>query len=393
MAINLSSVGLQYEDFAKVAKRISHNDIISDYYSRLSEEAQTTDELEVLFNRSRALDLCGKYLDFNYYRFQGVKVLKRVNSCRDKFCPQCQSLLAQTRLAKYSPVLDEYSKDYDLYHVVFSVPNCHPDKLKITIVKMYKAFAHMIRYFRGNLKIKCVDFEDFGFVGAVRSLEITQNFDTGELHPHFHCLFILRKGLDLQKTYINQFSFDKFNKKALRRFSRLEILLQKIWCLLFNGLKVTAESIEEIGEGYSVVADEAQCGDYKEIFKYALKGCCKGDQVFTYENFKALYYALHNRRILQGYGVLRCLKFENDEIFEDEVDSEFDEIINELEAFEKPVLIVESLTETMTELLRGNFRYISKANIRRVLREADTVYNKVPYAAGGATMDKQRRRE
>lgn len=362
---------LEYNDFLKIYKRISHNDIISDYYDRLAEEADTLDDFFLLKNRSQSVSLCGKFYDYDYYRFQAVKVLKRVNSCRDKFCPQCQSLLAQTRLAKYSPILDEYSKDYDLYHVVFTVPNCSPSDLKITLTRMYKAFGHMIRYFRGNAKVKGIDFLQYGFFGAVRSLEITQNFTTGELHPHFHCIFVLKKDLNLEKDQVNSFSFS--NGVFQRYFSDFEIILQKVWCLLVNGFRVSLSALDDLDTGYSVVADKAIPGDYKEIFKYALKGCCKGDKIFTYESFKALYFALHNRRIVQGYGALRCLKFESDEILEDQVDENFNAIVEELVCFEDPVFITESLTESMTEVLRGNCCYITKANIRRTLRDAEVL--------------------
>lgn len=357
----MSSVALQYEDFDKVYKRTKYNDILSLYYERLYDE---TNE-DTHYNRINSVDLCGKYFDFDYYRFQAVKALTRMNLCRDKFCPNCQSLLATRRLFKYQPYLDSYAKDNGLYHVVFTVPNCTDVDLKVMVSLMYKTFGHVMRYLRGNLKIKGIDFTQYGWLGCIRSLEVTQNHENGTFHPHFHCIFIMKKDLVFDKVHKNQYSYD--GRKLVRLFSDFEILLQKIWYLCFTGVRCTLKEIENLKQGFSVIVDECKPGDYKEVFKYAVKGCFKGDEIFTYESFKTLYYALHSRRVIQGYGVLRVLDFENDDIIEDEIDDVYDKYISKLAAFESPVKKIETLSEVLTETLNGNYIYVSKSSFRRVL--------------------------
>ena len=385
--MEIGSFAVPYEYFNKIDKRTQHNDILSDYYARLYEE--TNDEIHN--NRSTSVRLCGKYMDFDYYRLQGVKELKRINLCRDKFCSNCQALLAAQRLHKYTPVLNGYAEEYDLYHVVFTLPNCTAEELRPTLDLMYKKFGYMTRYLRGVKKIKGIDFTLYGYQGAVRSLEVTQNFNTGTFHPHFHCIFILAKGLNLEKCHINQYSFD--GDKLINEFSDFEILLQKVWRLVLEGKKVKKSSLDELKQGFSVKADLLKDGDYKEVFKYAVKGCLKDGKLYDYESFKTLYYALYGRRIIQGYGVLHSLKFEDDEIIEDETDTEYDALIGTLQALEKPVFTYESLNEVLLETLRCNVVYISKSNFRRVLAESECDNFGTSTPVQGATIGRYVRRE
>lgn len=363
--MGLESVAIPYESFDKIGKRIRHNDIISGFYKRLFDD--TGDY--VFENRARSVDVCGKWIDFDYYRLQGVKDVKRINLCKDKFCPNCQSMIAKKRERKFTPVLDELADEYDLYHTVFTVPNCAPSDLKRTICAMYKKFGYMVRYFDGRKKVKSVGFLKYGYAGGIRALEITQDFDANTFHPHFHCILLFRKGLQLEKQHVNQYSFD--GPRLSRKFSELEILLQKVWYLLMNDLEVNARSIADLKQGYSVIADSAEKGKYHQIFKYAVKGCFKDGAIYDYPTFKTLYYALHNRRIIQGYGVLHNYDFEEDELFEEEADAAYESAVAELKRLEEPVFMTEKLNETMCEALKGNIRYISRGNFKRYLIEAD----------------------
>lgn len=363
--MSVENIALTYDHFTRIEKKIRFNDTISSFYNQMYEE--TNDQ--TFQNRAKSVDLCSKYLDIDYYRLQGVKCIKRINLCKDRFCQNCQSLLAQQRELKYTPILDEYAKDFDLYHVVFTVPNCSGEELRSMLRVMYKKFGHMIRYFRGNASIKGINFRKYGFQGAIRALEITQNLGEHTYHPHFHCIFIMKKGLVLDKSYINQYSYK--GSELERKFSELEILMQKIWYLLLNGEEVNYDSIRSCGQGYSVIADPAD-GHYHQVFKYAIKGCFQDDRIFDYETFKTLYAALHSRRILQAYGVLHNIDFEADEILDDQADEQYDQIITELGRIEKPVFIAETLNVVLLETLRGNVRYISKGNLKALLARTES---------------------
>lgn len=362
--MDITERSIESEYFEELDKKTRFNDCIAAYYNALYED---TNE-ELYSNRAKSLNLCCKYWDLDYYRLQAVKDVQRVNLCKDKFCYNCQSLLALRRQAKYSPVLDSYRDTHDIWHIVFTVPNCTGERLRITLLQMYRKFGYMVRYLDGRKKIRGIDFKRYGYIGAVRALEVTQNREDKSFHPHFHCMAVLRKDLEFTKKYINSYSYSYGEK--VRYFVDLEILLQKIWYLLMNGQEVNAQAVADLKEGYSVTADCVRDGKYHEVFKYAIKGSFKDGSIYDYETFKTLYYALHNRKVIQGYGVLH--NFKEDEaggLFEDELAELYEKMITELQRWETPVKAVESLEQVIIESKRANVRYISKNNLRSVLRE------------------------
>lgn len=362
--MNIDEQSITHEHFADLDKRIRFNDYISAYYTQMYCE---TDD-EIYQHRADSVNLCLKYWDVEYYRMQGVKDIQRVNLCKDKFCFNCQSMLAIKRQVKYTPVLDEYKQTHDIWHIVFTVPNCEGAELRRILVTMYKKFGYMMRYFKGQKKIRGIAFGCYGYLGAVRSLEVTQNCETGEFHPHFHCMFILRKDLEFGGRYINSYSYSYGSK--VRYFVDFEILLQKIWYLLMNGKEVTESAIGDLKEGYSVTADCVRDGQYHEVFKYAIKGSFKDGSIYNYDTFKTLYTALHNRRIIQGYGVLhKCTETENEQILGDELESMYLQLIEELIRWEEPVRVCETLDRVLTDSKRSEINYISKSNLKSILRK------------------------
>lgn len=307
---------------------------------------------------------CCKYLDLDVYLKLKVKDVKRINLCRDKFCLNCQKMMADQRQARFAPQLDELRKDYEVFHLVLSVPNCSGVKLLSTIDKMYKSFPHMLKYFKGQGKVKGVDFLAYGYAGAVRGLEITQNETTKEFHPHFHCMILFKKGLELIKTIINPYSFDHGILK--NRFSPLEILIQKLWFLLLNGERVTAKALEELKLGYDCQMSNSE-GHYHEVFKYAFKGAFdeeKGVFLYNEQIFWILYEAFHNRRMIQGYGLLYDFD-ECEDIIQAEADLRYEQIISTLREIEKPTFRIENLDEILERL--PFWHYISKGNVKRAL--------------------------
>lgn len=313
-------------------------------------------------NKAESILNCAQFWTSDYYRLQQVKDIKKVNLCRDKFCYNCQSMLAVKRQAKYAPILDEFSKDYQLCHVVLTVPNCSAALLKLTVKRMYVKFKYLTRYLSGDARIADVNLMQYGYAGGVRSLEITQNGEDQTFHPHFHCILLLRKGLKFPRRYVNCYSFDK--GKLVRKFSELEVILQKLWFLIWNGKRVTRQSLNELAEGYSVICDDVAKGEYHEVFKYTCKGAFKDGSIYNYETFKTLYHALRNRRIIQGYGLCHNFRDEAMEVLEDDVEQSYQEIIEELMQLEEPVEVHEHLDEVIAE---RNSRYISKSNLKRLL--------------------------
>ena len=362
---------IEKDYFLDLADHVRNNGKIADFYEHMfldgcyDPKAAKQDGFGFL-NRSNSIDLCCKWWDLDYYRMQGVKDIKRVNLCRDKFCYNCQSLLALKRQNKFGPQLDSLYTDFTLGHVVFTVPNITYSPaggLKELIKKMYRKFGYLIRYLSGTKKIAGVDFAQYGYQGCLRALEVTCGHDD-TFHPHFHCIFVMSKDLLLDRFITNQYSFSY--GRLVRKFSDFEILLQKVWYLLMNDIPVSWSTINECAVGFSVIFDVCPKGQYHEVFKYACKGAFKDGIIYREDVFRELWYALHGRRMIQGYGCLFNLTDESDEIFETEVQDEYEAMIHELQYLEDPYFYVQSLLDLLDD---NNCRYVSKQNIRRLVRQ------------------------
>lgn len=365
------------KDLKLIRQRREYNHVISDYYMQYASEFDFND-FTYLFgtgkkrktvsglkhdfeNRAVRVKSCYSYFRVDHYEKLRLKDVLNISLCHDRFCMNCQSTLADLRQAKYRPVLESYSDRYELYHVVFTVPNCPYVSLTDTLDRMYQSYYYLHRYLLGKIKIKGLDFSSFGYAGSIRSLEITFNNRTKTFHPHFHCIFALKKGLILEKNISNSFSWKK--GKDCRRFSFFEIVLQKIWMLLMKGVRITASALDQIDTGYDVVADPAE-GHYHEIFKYALKSSVDvdSDRIFDYESFKALFWAMYNRRILQPYGCFYGIDFD-DVSSEDSMKLYF--IVKRLlEKIEIPVEIDEVLSDFFNNQIDGQ-TYFSKRLIKK----------------------------
>lgn len=132
---------------------------------------------------------------------------------------------------------------------------------------MFKSFKSLNRYLNNDLKIKGLDFEQYSYIGAIRSLEVT--FKGDNYHPHLHCIFAFKSPLMNYRYIENTFSNSK--KNGHRKFTDFEVLLQKIWSLLNNKIKVTKKNIEELELGYSCTVDDIDESSAYEVFKYMTK--------------------------------------------------------------------------------------------------------------------------
>lgn len=374
--MDLTKATIERKGLKKALRKVSGNNVIADYYKNISERTGTGEA------RAEAVRNCLKVWDIDYYRLQKVKDVLRVNLCHDKFCPNCQNLISKARYAKYRPELDKLLNDYSIYHVVFTVPNCKGETLKTTLTKMYTKYVYVIQYLQGKRKCKGIDFLKYGFVGAVRSLEITTTAKTTrpddlEYHPHFHCLFVLKKNIREEKKYLNDFSFtvkQKRHREADKRFfNDFEILLQKSWYLFFNDKKFTKKAFDELQQGYSVYAERVN-GNYKEVFKYAVKGLYDpktGSFNYPQEVFEILYDALHRRKIIQGYGLLNKFTFEDD-LEVNEAEDIYNEIIQELKKIEDPLRFYARLNEIVSDFDENeDIIYISKKKSVKLIEERE----------------------
>lgn len=377
---------IQISDYfiENVIQNNSYNQQIIEYYKRLEKEYTkysydfytiedddlSTDIFRLnedkMYNFQSKIDSinnCNKLWQMDRYELQKIKDFKKTNLCKDKFCNNCKKVKQASRMSQFIPHLQELEKDFDLFHVVLTVPNVQGHNVKDlrdTIKLMFDSYRKLNHYLQHTKKIKDLDFYEFGYVGSLRSLEVSFNNDT--YHPHLHCIFIMKKGLKFNKKYLNQYSYDKFKKKKLRKFSYFELLLQKIWYLLNNKKRVTKKSIEDLEVGYSCMVDEIQEEHYFEVFKYMTKSNNEKNEFLSYDNFKVLYFGLRSVRQIQGFGILYRLKEIDNE---NEVEEKYNDIISYLQKNESPYEVF----ETPTDVLKDNeFLVISRKKIYSYLK-------------------------
>lgn len=354
---------LTLDDVKAYSSRIRDNDIIADYYRQLYKEF--TDS--ALLNKAQSIENCAKQWFFDVYRMQGVRDLKNIFLCKDKFCHNCQTLQQAVRLTRFSPILENLTENGKyIYHIVFTVPNVPGIALRSTITRMKKAFSTLIRYFRGLQKLS-YGLHNYGFIGGIRGLEVTT--PENEYHAHFHCALAFDKPLFKDKDKVCKFSYDYRYKppRFVRMFSSFELLLQKIWYCLMNDIKVTPENVEQVKDGYSVTCDEVT-GTVYEVFKYVIKfeHTDEGRLDMTYEQFKTLYHALKNVHIFQGYGCFRGVA--NPELSDEELEK-YNVLIQQLRLVEEPELMCEQIHELMLSLVAGRQRYITRRTVDAFLKE------------------------
>ena len=398
-SINRLSFDAEY--IADIIWRLPGAEQVGRYYDMFGEVAELDEKLKESLRYYRLagrIKECQRYWFFDHFQEQAVKDRKRVFMCHDKFCTNCQKVIAQVRKKKFTPALDKVSEEYDLYHFVLTNPNCtgipletgliaiaddDRNGLKKQLRHMSECFKMLIRYFTGNAK-NDLGFDGLGYAGVIRSLECSfkrygalknpdGSINENVYHPHYHCILALKKGLQLEKTIENKFSYSRNN--GYRLFSEQEIMIQKVWRLLIDGAKrVSSAAADKLPEGYSCMLDKIAPGNYHEVFKYAIKldkikrsDRTKETRIYIpLRNFIDMYFALYKKRTIQGYGVFHNMKFDEAEL-DDILDVSYMDIITALKEYEQPVSVFEHPVEIYKNIIEEKCRYISRNNMRSLI--------------------------
>jgi len=247
-----------------VRKNYEYNDYILGYYTKLMNDKHHQSLKFTLQNKLESIRTCNQFWLVDRYDIHRVKDFIKTNLCKDKFCHNCKKVKQASRMSRFIPEIERH-KDLNLYHVVFTSPNVPGHQLSETIQKQFSAFTKITQYLKSNKgrNIRGLDFDSWGYQGAIRSLEVTYKGDS--YHPHLHVLLAM-EGEISEKNHTNPFS--KRHGKIVRNFADEEILLQKIFYLLMNGQRVTLKAIENLDLGYSCMMDKFKEDDYFELFKY-----------------------------------------------------------------------------------------------------------------------------
>lgn len=357
--MSIQDIKVDADFLQRIVQGRQFNEVIIDYYNQLYDEFPN----ELFLYKAERMGECNQFWQLDRYTEHKVKDYKKTNLCRDKFCYNCKKVKQSARMEKFMPYLEKY-KDC-LCHLVLTVPSVKGDDLKKTIKRMLKALSYLIKYLAGNKKIAGVDLSYLGYEGALRSLETTYKGDM--YHPHLHVALVLHTELS-ERNIINKYSYHcEYGMYTLKRiFCKEEILIQKMWRLLFDEVRLTKENIDNLEEGYSCILDKFQENDYAELFKYMTKEVGMDSKVITYNQFKTLYFSLHSVRQIQGYGCLYNIKDSALEDIMEESDRIYEDLIMEMQKKETPKMVL----ETPQELLRDNeFTVISRKRIYKRLKQ------------------------
>lgn len=359
--MDLKHLEVDKQHLINIEKNRVYNTKILSFYETLKKDIFYESQSQKIERKMDNMDSCNSLFEIDFYKKQKVKDFKRTNLCKDKFCNNCKKVKQASRMAQFIPEIERY-KNYGLYHMVLTAPNVTGESLSGEIKKQLKAFPHMIEFFKGKKKIAGLNFEKHGYLGAFRSLEVT--YKKNSYHPHLHVLLVFDDLNISDKNIVNDYSINHFeNGKITRKFSDFEVMIQKIWKLLLTGKRVTKKNIDSLEIGYSCMIDEFEENDYFELFKYMTKN--SSETFMTYDNFKTLYEALYNVRQIQGYGCLFRLK---DKDIENEVNSLYEEIVENLKKIEDAELLYES----PSDLLADNENIlISRKKIHEYIRKIE----------------------
>ena len=194
--------------------------------------------------KSEKMEYCGRSLIFAVSN-EGVHKLKKAEFCRIRFCPRCvwrRSLAWKARWYQAWPEIMKELPKARFFHLVLTVENIPVEDLKKELTLMNKAWKKM------------VDRKTWPAVGFVRSTEVTiSNKKKGYVHPHFHCLVMVRNSYFKDWNYMTADDWRSYWASALGRHPE----------------EMIKPYIRAIDPRLGV---DGVAAAVREVFKYAVKG-------------------------------------------------------------------------------------------------------------------------
>ena len=132
--------------------------------------------------RGLRMEQCSQVMSFSKCEDCDNSQIHHASLCRDKLCPICKWRLATKRYLAMSEILHIASAEYPeaIYQfVTLTVPNCNVENLSATLKSMSAQWNKLLQRVSGKRSI-----------GWARSLEITYNAKTKQVHPHYHCIIM-----------------------------------------------------------------------------------------------------------------------------------------------------------------------------------------------------------
>jgi plasmid rolling circle replication initiator protein Rep len=246
------------------------------------------------------IETCGKLLEFALRSDDQGDVGIRLQSakfCRVRHCPVCQWRRSMKWQAKMFTAMPEINKAYPTHRWLFvtlTVRNCDLVDLRTTVAAMNKSFERLTK------------LKQFPAIGWIRSVEVTRNQETGQAHPHFHCLMLVPPSY-FGKAYIKQEEWRSLWQRSMR--------LEYLPVVNVKAVKPKLDKLTGLQDdiGQAIV----------ETVKYSVK---ESDLVADENWLVELTSQLHKTRAISIGGVLKSILKDEEEdddlIHIDEIDKD-----------------------------------------------------------------------
>lgn len=300
----------------KMEDKQVYNYIYMSWYYGMSEELKEMQPVrsEKILHRGDRIGECLDYWTWDVYQKNKLMDLKKVNRCKNnRFCPNCRKWELAKFIHSYGKVFNKLILErYNPYLLTLTVPNVKGKDLRDEIDKMNKSFSKFFRLFNEDIGQGKHGFKDrlMRFDGALKVLEITYNEENKTFHPHFHCMIWSSdyNELDFKKNIKGAWSH---KRNSFNMNSEIDIQIMKLWYMCYNKIRLSAKEYNNLSDNwfdlYMCDIREMDSQGIYEVLKYTFKD----SDIINYYVFKTLVFTLENKRIRQGYGILRGLKCED----------------------------------------------------------------------------------
>lgn len=134
-----------------------------------------------------------------------------VQTCKSRFCDVCSVLRSRKVFLSIAPRFEELLRDIPGARAAlatFTMPNVPIDECRPACKRLLAAFRRLTQQKAFKAAV----------VGWMRSVEITINRNTGQLHPHLHALLVFRRGYFSKENnyFISQDRWVRMWQKAIK---------------------------------------------------------------------------------------------------------------------------------------------------------------------------------
>lgn len=230
----------------------------------LSDANRQSDGVEIL--------TCAKHV--RVYETDDDQVFIDTFYCNHAHCPLCQKRRAKKQRRKFHQLLNQNPELLigKWLFLTLTVRDCTVDDLPETVNMMVGGVERLSRrkFWKENV------------IGGIRFLEVTENEGDKEfVHPHFHCLLLVRPSMFEGNHYVSTAKWRKEWQNALQTYYEPRVNVRR---LKGNRDEMRSEIVKRIG--YSMKARE---------------------KILDRRRFLIITDQMRNRNRIQSFGIIRTL--------------------------------------------------------------------------------------